>query len=328
MNDLLLHALKSKNTSRKPVWLMRQAGRSLPEYQTIRKKFSLSEMFVNPELIAKTTLLPIDILGVDAAILFSDIMVIAKVLGFDLTFVEGKGPVLSPLLQTDVDIEKIEIKEVREALGFVADGIKLLKPKLKVPLIGFCGAPFTVANYLMEDAKRWLYQRPESFHLLLEKITIATLSYIEMQIEEGVQAFQIFESFGHVLSHSALMSFSFPYLKRIIAFVQSKGIPVILFMKGSSLFPKELAALSPDAISFDWHKDLYSLRREVPATIAIQGNFDPHLLLAPKERIKLEVLKAKKEMHIDKGYIVNLGHGILPSTAVDNARFFIELWKT
>ncbi len=307
---------------------MRQAGRALPEYQAIRKKYSLSEMFVNPELIAKTTLLPIDVLGVDAAILFSDIMVIALALGFDLTFVEGKGPLLSPLLQTDVDIEKIEIKGVREALGFVASGIKLLKPALKVPLIGFCGAPFTVANYLMEDAKKWLYQSPESFHLLLDKITKATLSYIEMQIEEGIEVFQVFESFGHVLSHSSLMSFSFPYLKRIISFVQSKGIPIILFMKGSSLFPKELAALSPDAISFDWHRDLYSLRKEVPSSIAIQGNFDPHLLLASKERIKDEVLKAKKEMQGEKGYIVNLGHGILPYTEVDKARFFIELWKT
>lgn len=300
----------------------------MPEYQAIRKKYSLSEMFINPELIAKTTLLPLEALGVDAAILFSDIMVIALALGFDLTFLEGKGPVLSPLLQTDDDVEKIEIKEVRESLGFVAKGINLIKPQLQVPLIGFCGAPFTVANYLMEDAKKWLYQSPNSFHLLLDKITQATLNYIEMQIEEGIEAFQVFESFGHVLSRNALISFSFPYLKRIISFVQSKGLSLILFMKGSSLFPKELAALSPDAISFDWHKDLSELRKEVPTSIAIQGNFDPHLLLAPKERIQREVEKTQKEMQEDMGYIVNLGHGILPYTDVDKAKFFVELWKT
>lgn len=329
MRELLLKALVCENKGRKPVWIMRQAGRFLPEYRALREKHTLSEMFFDRDLIVKTTLLPIEAIDPDAAILFSDILIVAKMLGLHLTFEEGRGPVVSPLLRTKEDV--IKLKNI-PCLDFIGDAVSDLRCKLTVPLIGFCGGPFTVASYLIEEkhshdlplTKKWMYRDPKSFHLLLEKITEATLSYLAMLIEKGVQAVQIFESFAHVLSKTHLWEFSFPYMKRIAEFVKKKNLSVILFMRNSCLFAEDLASLSPDAISFDWQKPLFEMRRVLPRHIAIQGNFDPHLLFASQDTIRKTVREALQPMDQDPGYIVNLGHGILPETPVENVKCFIQ----
>jgi uroporphyrinogen decarboxylase len=331
--DPFLSALACQNSGRKPVWIMRQAGRFLPEYRAIREKHTLSEMFFDPELVVKTTLLPIDIISTDAAILFSDILIVAKALGLDLTFEEGRGPVVTPLIRRDEDITSLKSIDVRESLAFTAKSVRELKKQLKVPLIGFCGGPFTVASYLLEEkhthdlhaTKKWLYQNPKSLHLLLQKITDVSISYIEMLIESGIDAVQIFDSFAHVLSSPLLKEFALSYVNQIAAFVKKKNLPVIVFMRGACLFAEELIELKPTAISFDWQKKISELRKVVPSAIALQGNFDPHLLFSSKETIRKTVLETLASMKNDTGYIVNLGHGILPQTEVEKARYFVEL---
>lgn len=333
--DLFLNALACQNRGRKPVWIMRQAGRFLPEYRALREKHSLTEMFFTPELMVEATLLPMKVIQPDAAILFSDILMVAKALGLELTFLDKVGPVVRPLVKTKEDVLALTERNIYECLGFVAKAIKELKNILPTPLIGFCGAPFTVASYLIEEnhaeglhhTKKWLYQNPESFQLLLEKITRVSISYIEMQMEAGVEAVQIFDSFAHVLSKPLLKVFSFPYLQKIINAVKARGIPVIVFMRGSCLRAEELAALSPSGISFDWQEPLTHLRKKVPSQIAMQGNFDPHLLFASHEVIRKTVKETLQEMNHDPGYIVNLGHGILPETEVEKVQTFIGAVK-
>ncbi len=332
MDSLFINALASQNKARKPVWIMRQAGRFLPEYRRIKEKHSLMEMFSHPELIHEITTLPVEILKTDAAILFSDITILAKAFGRDLSFKDGIGPVISPRIQSKEDILSLKVRPVQDALRFLFQAIKSLKKGLKIPLIGFCGAPFTFASYLIEErhsqelhlTKRWLYQDAKSFLLLLEKITNATLSYLSLQIEAGVHAIQIFDSFAHVLTKPLWKLFCFPFLKRLVGLLKKKQIPVIIFMRGSCLYAEELSHLEPNAISFDWQQPLAELRKRVPYQIALQGNFDPHLLLAPKKTIQKCVKETLQKMHKEAGYIVNLGHGILPETEVDKAKCFIQ----
>lgn len=307
----------------------------MPEYQTYRGKYSLKELFFSADLAAKITLLPIDSLSPDAAILFSDILVIAKAFGFELDFADGVGPVLFPLLKKDEDILKLKQREIPKELSFVQETIRILKKQLKVPLIGFCGGPFTVASYLIEEkphtqlhkTKKWLYESPDSFQILLEKLTQATIEYLHMQIQAGAEAIQIFESHAHVLSDALLNTYLIPHLKRIIHSVQEQKIPVILFMRGACLFAKDLARLSPNAISLDWQKSLSEMRVAIPQHIAIQGNFDPHLLYAPKKTIKETVQRTLQGFTQREGYIAGLGHGVLPDIKVDAVRAFIDAVK-
>ncbi len=316
----LLDALKCKNFDRPPIWLMRQAGRILPAYRLLREKYSLDELFQNSHLAAEVTTLPLDILGVDAAILFTDIMVIAQLFGLKLQFVEKVGPVTEPLLKNAKDIK--DLKQEGE-LSVVKKTIALLKPHLKVPLIGFCGGPFTVARYLVED-KKWYQSDPESFHLLLEKLTIASIDYLKMQIKEGVEAVQIFDSWANALTKEEFVHFSLPYLKKIVEALRGT-VPVIVFCRNSSLFPEELSSIQPQAISFDWHQGMETLRKKVDPSIAVQGNLNPEILKGPKKEIKQHVKKLLSSMKDEPGFIVNLGHGVLPETPLENVRHFVEL---
>ena len=312
-----LKALQGLGTGRPPVWLMRQAGRYLPEYRKLRQKHSLKELFFTPELAAEITLLPIDLLGFDAAILFSDITVIALALGLKLDF--NEGPVIKG--------EKLYPLDVREVLSCVAETILLVKPRLKVPLIGFCGGPFTVASYLIEKhsgtdlplTKKMMHQDPKAFHHLLDLITAASIDYLQMQKQAGVDAIQIFDSWAHVLSKEDFDEFCAPYLKRLP--------PSILFMRGSSFRAKELSLLNPLGISFDWQVPLPILRAQVPKKIAIQGNLDPDLLYAPLPIIEKKVKALLDSMRGDPGFIVNLGHGVKPDVPVDAVRCLVEAVK-
>jgi uroporphyrinogen decarboxylase len=332
MNSLFLNALKCENTSRPPVWLMRQAGRYLPEYRELRQKHSLISMFHDPEIIAQVTHMPIKRYGFDAAILFSDILMIAEALGVGLTFEESIGPVILRPLNNERDIDQLSTISPRESLSYVAEGIKQILIGLKVPLLGFCGGPFTLASYMIEGGsskdlsktKKWMMSDPQSFHKLMSRITHATIEYLNMQIDAGVQAIQIFDSWANYLAHGQFLEFSLAYMKEIIQGLKNKDIPVILFCRGSSVFAKDLVKANPAGISLDWNLDIAKARNVIPTNIAIQGNLDPDFLFAPPQALKKEVLRILDAMEGDRGFIFNLGHGIKPSTPLDSVKILVE----
>lgn len=332
-DSLFLKALKAENEQRPPVWLMRQAGRYMSSYQKIRKKNSLLEMFHHKDLITEITLLPIQELDVDAAILFSDILIPLQALGFSLEYDTGKGPQVFPKV---FDIYKLSaIEDLKERFSFIVNAIHNLKRTLKVPLIGFCGAPFTLASYILETeshhllraTKGMLYRNPEGFHALLEKLTDLVIAYVKMQIEAGVDVIQIFDSWAGVLDEESFMTYSVCYLRRILKALEDTNIPIILFCRGSSLFVKELAELKPTGLSFDWHRPLHILKESVPYPIAIQGNLDPDILRAPFNVIKRKTRELLFSMQGEKRFIVNLGHGVSPDLSEEAIKCFVDAVK-
>lgn len=335
MNKLLIDALHCRNNAgRPPVWLMRQAGRYMPQYRALRAKHSFLDMCHQPELITEVTLQPIQAFGMDAAILFSDILLVTEALGLGLRFDEGLGPIIERPLSVGKDVDALPRVDMRQALGFVGDGIRMLKPELRIPLLGFCGAPFTVASYMIEGksskdlrkTKQWMLSDPQSFHRLLECITKHSLDYLDMQIAAGVDAVQLFDSWANVLGHAQFREFSLSYLDKMVRHIKGR-VPVVVFCRGSSVFAPQLAEISPSAISLDWNCDLETVRKQTPASIALQGNLDPDVLYAPLPVIKKEVLSLLKSMQGEKGYVFNLGHGITPQVPVDAVRTLVDTIK-
>ncbi|MBI3237093.1 MAG: uroporphyrinogen decarboxylase [Chlamydiales bacterium] len=335
MNRALLEALECNRVGSPPVWIMRQAGRYMPEYQELRKKYSLLQLFHEPELAAQVTLLPIDLLGVDAAIIFSDILVLAEALGLSVLFPDQGGPRIEPPITMRSQIENLPLLPVEESLFYVFQTIALVKKQIQVPLIGFCGGPFTLASYFIDSTsreafsktKRWMREDPESFHRLLQKITDVTILYLKKQIEAGVDALQIFDSWLNQLDKTQRHLFAYPYLQQILDALKSSSVPTILFCRHSSLFPEELATLNPSCISFDWLHPMQHLRSCVSPLIAVQGNLDPAILKLPPSEITSHVQDLLRSMQGEKGYIVNLGHGITPDIPFDHVRHFVDLIK-
>ena len=332
-NDLLLRALKGENVVRPPVWMMRQAGRFLPDYRILREKYSFFERCKTPHLVSEITTMPIWQVGPDAAILFSDILVVPIAMGYHVDMIPGEGPRLPKTVKNMADVEAIEIPDVEKSLGYVMAGIRQTRMDLKgeVPLIGFAGAPWTLLCYMVQgkgskdfsEAKRFCFEQPEAANLLLQKITDTTIAYMKAQIKAGVQAFQLFDSWAGLLSPEDFMQYSYPYLKQIIA---QCSAPNILFAKGSWYALEELKATGADAIGLDWSVSPEKARKILGQDITIQGNFDPSRLYASIPEIE----KWTKEMINRFGknrYIVNLGHGILPSVPVDHAKAFINAVK-
>lgn len=334
VDQRLIDALYCRNKGRAPVWLMRQAGRYMPEYRALRERHTFLEMCHSPELIAEVTQQPVKSFGLDAAILFSDILVIPEALQVGLRFDEGAGPIIEKPLVSAKDVETLPNVSMREALGYVAKGICLLKQSLTVPLIGFCGAPFTLASYMIEGktnremrkTKQWMLRDPHSFHKLLDRLADEAITYLEMQIEAGVDAIQVFDSWAGVLAHEQFSEFSLAYLKKIIDRIKPK-VPVIIFCRGSSVFASAMASAGPNAISLDWNARLSDIRKIVPKTIALQGNLDPDLLYAPAATLKKETEALLLSMKGDPGYIFNLGHGITPEVPVDAVRLLVDTVK-
>lgn len=334
-NRLLLDALHCRNAGRAPVWLMRQAGRYMPEYRALRAKYSFLEMCHHPDLIAEITQQPLKAFGMDAAIIFSDILVIPEALGLGLRFEDGAGPIMERPLLSAADVAGLPKVDMREALDYVVRGIKQVVPSIDVPLVGFCGAPFTLASYMIEGktsrdmrkTKQWMLRDPDSFHALLERLADEAISYLEMQIEAGVEAVQIFDSWAGVLGHAQFCEFSLKYLKKIASRIKPK-VPVILFCKGSSVFASDLVTAEPSAISVDWNARLSDLRKTVPHSIALQGNLDPDILYAPMPRLRKEVTALLDSMKGDKGYVFNLGHGITPEVPVEAVRELVSIVKS
>ncbi len=335
-HSLLLDALACRNTSRRPpVWLMRQAGRHLASYRKIRSRCSFLQMCHDPALIAEVTQLPIDAYGLDAAILFSDILVIPEAMGVGLRFEDQVGPIIERPIQSPQQIEDLPPVNI-EKLQYVAQGIALLKRVLKIPLIGFCGAPFTVASYMIEGkssrdlkkTKRWMMQDPVSFSALLNKITDWSSAYLRMQAASGVDAIQIFDSWAHFLSHRDFRAFSLNYMQKLLQTVNACCLPSILFCKGSSVFADQIAELSPAGIGLDWNCHLPKIRQQVGDRVCLQGNLDPDILYAPLDRIKDETLRLLDDMRGDRGFIFNLGHGIPPDVTEEAVRTLVESVKS
>ena len=336
MNTLFLDAAFSKQTERPPVWMMRQAGRFMPEYWEIKNKYSFLEMCKTPEIAADVTMLPVDLLGIDAAILFSDILVTGEAMGGDLSFTQGVGPKFANPVRTEKDVDNLNV-DVLDKLQYVADAIKVIQQRLNgsIPLIGFAGAPFTVMSYLVEGGsskdfkltKLLMHNQPEVAHRLLAKIAKVTADYLNLQIAAGVNAIQIFDSWALALSWNDYQEFSHRYIQEIIANLNRKDIPVISFCKGSSVFAPIMAEANPDVISIDWNADLLNIKKSLPAGIAVQGNLDPHILYADKPVIKKHILQLFERMRGENGFIFNLGHGIMPDIPFDHVKYAIEVIK-
>ncbi len=334
-NDLLLRALRQETLERPPVWMMRQAGRYLPDYIKLKEKYDFFTRVQTPELAAAITLQPVDQVGVDAAIIFSDILVIPQAMGLEVLMEEGKGPALPETIKNKADIDALITSDVEESLHYVLDTLRLTKKELngRVPLIGFAGAPWTILCYMVEGkgsknwdkAKQFAYTQPVLAHELLQKITTITIAYLKAQVKAGADTVQVFDSWSGVLSPEDFKLFAQPYLFQIADALKDDA-PVILFPKGSWYALKDISESSAAAVGVDWCITPQMARTFTQNKITIQGNFDPAKLLAPIPEIK----KAVKEM-IDafgiQHYIANLGHGITPNVPVDHARAFVDAVK-
>jgi uroporphyrinogen decarboxylase len=333
---LFLKALRGESVERPPVWMMRQAGRYLPEYIALRNKYDFFTRVQTPELACEITIQPVDIVGVDAAILFSDILVIPQAMGLEVQLIEQKGPFLPKTIHTQNDIDQLIIgDDAVQTLEYVSKAIRLIKKELnnRVPLIGFAGAPFTILCYLVEGkgsknfdkAKQFCFSQPKLAHQLLEKITSVTIGYLNEQVKAGADAVQIFDSWSGMLSPADFKTFALPYLEKISDNL-SKKVPVILFPKGSWYALEDLSNTSASAIGIDWCITPQNARALTRNKKTLQGNFDPCKLLLPPEQIKKEVIEMINAFGKDK-YIANLGHGILPEIPVENAKAFVEAVK-
>ena len=303
-----------------PLWIMRQAGRYLPSYQKMRARYSLRELFLEPELAAQVTQLPLKEFAFNAGIIFSDITLPALALGCSVDFKEG--PVIQPLFTPETILRPFNL----EALDFIRHALRISKASLSVPLIGFCAEPWTLATYLIDThedktlpkTKRWLHSDPDSFHRLLEQLTQLSIAYLQMQVDAGADAIQIFDSHSHILAEEDWRTFSLPYLQRV---VDTINVPTIVFLRNSLL---RASALSGCAISADWLSPLAHLRKIVGPNIPLQGNLDPDCLFAPLPLLRTKVRKLLDSMKGDPGFIVNLGHGIKPGTPVEAVHCLIS----
>jgi uroporphyrinogen decarboxylase len=334
-NDLLLKALRGENVERPPVWMMRQAGRYLPEYIVLREKYDFFTRVQTPELAAEITLQPVKRIGVDAAIIFSDILVIPQAMGVEVLMEEGKGPLLPNVIKTEKDIISLFTDKVEEKLDYVMKALTLTKQELNgdAPLIGFAGAPWTILCYMVEGkgsktwekAKEFCFTQPDLAHQLLQKITDTTIHYLKAQTKSGADVVQVFDSWAGSLSPEDFKRFAQPYLIQIADALQDDA-PVILFPKGSWYALKDLSESSASALGIDWCISPKIAREMTQNKITLQGNFDPAKLLLPIDNIQKEVKKMVSEFGVQK-YIVNLGHGITPNIPVDHARAFVDAVK-
>ncbi len=334
-NDLLLKALRGEEVSRPPVWMMRQAGRYLPQYMELREKYTFFERVETPELACEITLQPIDELEPDAAIIFSDILTVPQALGIDVQMVPGKGPVMGNPIRSAEEAFAILAENVPQKLNHVMEAITLTRHELsgRVPLIGFAGAPWTLFCYMVQGegskdfnmAKSFLYQEPEASRHLMRELTRATIDYLQAQIEAGAQVVQIFDSWAGLLSPEDFNEWALPSLMEITAAI--RDVPVILFAKGAWYALERLGFKSGAAgLGLDWTISPEFAREKTRDEITLQGNFDPSRLLAPVDEIRRQTRRMIDRFGTRR-YIANLGHGILPHVPVDHARAFVNTVK-
>ncbi len=338
-NDRFLRALARQPVDLTPVWMMRQAGRYLPEYRATRTKAGdFMGLCTNPELACEVTLQPLERYALDAAILFSDILTIPDAMGLGLYFETGEGPKFKKPLQGAKDIEALKVVDTEKQLPYVLDAVKLIRKELngRVPLIGFSGSPWTLATYMIEGGssrdfrktKALIYNEPELALHLLNILADSVTNYLNAQIQAGAQAVQIFDSWGGALAHNAYSRFSLEPMKRIVSNLvrehEGRQVPVILFTKGGGLWLEAMAGSGADALGLDWTVDIGSARARVGGKVALQGNMDPAILYATPDRIREEVAAILESYGSGEGHIFNLGHGITPEVDPANAGAFIE----
>ncbi len=334
-NDLLLRALRGEKTERIPVWMMRQAGRYLPDYMKLNEKYGFFERCQTPELAAEITIQPVEQIGVDAAIIFSDILVVPQAMGMEVQMLEGKGPLLPQPIKQYSDLDKLVMPDVHEKLGYVFDALRLTKKELngRVPLIGFSGAPWTLLCYMVQgkgsktfdDAKIFCYTQPETAHRLLQMITDTTIDYLQGQAAAGADVVQIFDSWGGLLGPDDFENFSMQYIRQIVTALKDV-VPTIIFAKGAWHSLKSMADTGAQGLGIDWCITPAMARQLAGPNLTWQGNFDPAKLLLPIPALRDEVQKMLDAFGGHR-HIANLGHGILPNVPVDHARAFVDTVK-
>ncbi len=334
-NDLILKVLRGEEVERTPVWMMRQAGRYLPDYLTLKARYSFFERCQKPELATEITMQPVDQVGVDAAIIFSDILVVPQAMGLEVQMVEGKGPFLPNTIKTRQDLTKLQIPDVQEHLGYVFEALAMTKRALnnRIPLIGFAGSPWTLLCYMVEgkgsktfdQAKAFCYTQPELAHTLLNMITETTIRYLRAQVKAGADIVQLFDSWGGLLGPADFENYSLKYMRRIVEALKDE-VPFILFAKGAWHSLGAMADTGAHGLGIDWCIQPHLARQFAGDRVALQGNFDPAKLLSPIPVIREEVNAMLASFGKGK-HIANLGHGILPNVPVDHARAFVDTVK-
>lgn len=335
-NDIILRMIKGEQTERYPVWLMRQAGRILPEYRAVRASVNgFKELVETPTLAAEVTVQPVDLLGVDAAIIFSDILVVPEAMGLPYEMAEQKGPWFAKTIQTEADLKAVSQPiDVADRLGYVMEAIKCAKKELnnRVPLIGFAGAPWTIFCYMTEGqgsktfskAKRVLYSNPDFAHKLLDEITNVTIAYLKLQIEAGADIIQVFDSWAGILSPAMYSEFGTKYVRRICEAINQ--VPVTVFAKGAYYARQELATLDCQTIGLDWNMDMDESRKIIGMDKTLQGNLDPCVLYSDFKSIEMKTKNLLNSFG-NRRHIANLGHGVYPDTDPDKVKCFIETVK-
>lgn len=331
-----INALLKKPTTRTPIWVMRQAGRYLPEYRATRKQAGdFLSLCKNPELACEVTLQPIDRFDLDAAILFSDILTIPDAMGLGLYFSEGEGPKFTNPIQGLQDVEKLP-SDLNNDLGYVFDGVSTIKKALnnRVPLIGFSGSPWTLATYMIEggssktfaNTKKMLFNEPKTLHLLLDKLANSVIAYLNQQILSGADSVMVFDTWGGVLSKQNYLNFSLDYMAKIVKGVKAKhpNIPITLFSKNGGKHLNYIADTGCDGVGIDWTVELAEAQQQVGDKVAIQGNLDPAVLYASPEVVEREVKKVLSQFKGDTGHIFNLGHGITPDVDPENMKVLVD----
>ncbi len=341
-NDLFLRALKRQPCSRTPIWVMRQAGRYLPEYRAVREKTDFLTLCKTPELATEVTIQPVELMGVDAAIIFSDILVVNEAMGMNVEIIESKGIKLTPPIRSQADIDKLIVPDIDEKLGYVMDALRMTKKELdnRVPLIGFTGAAWTLFTYAVEGggsknyayAKKMMYREPAMAHELLGKISSVITAYVLKQIEAGADAIQIFDSWASALSEDDYREYALPYIKDTVQAIKAKypETPVIVFSKDCNTILSDIADTGCDAMGLGWGIDIGKARAELNDRVALQGNLDPTVLYGTPALIKEEAAKILRSFgqHTEhSGHVFNLGHGILPDMDPENLKLLVEFVK-
>ena len=334
-NNLLLRTIAGEKVERPPIWLMRQAGRILPEYRAVRASLSgFVELVKTPEKAAEVTIQPVDILGVDAAIIFSDILVIPECMGLPYELIEKKGPMFPTTITSDDQIDKLDQgQSAAEKLHYVFDAISITKKELngRVPLIGFSGAPWTLLAYMIEGqgsktfskAKAFLYKHPQSAHKLLQKLTNTIIEYLKLKIQAGVDVVQVFDSWAGLLNRELYLEFCIPYIKQINEAITE--VPVINFSKGAHFAIGDLLKLKPDVLGLDWTINSKDIRRWIDTSITLQGILDPCVLYGNEESVRNSAIEMIQ--NFQSNHVCNLGHGVYPDTPLDNVKTLINTVK-
>ncbi len=337
-NDLFLRACRRQPVPRTPVWMMRQAGRYLPEYRAVRKNYDFLTMCHTPELVAEVSIQPVDLVGVDACIIFSDILVVPEAMGMQLVVEEGKGgPQFPSPLRSRADIDGLKRPDPETELRFVMDALRLTSGRLagRVPLIGFAGSPWTLASYMVEGRgsksfrhiKELIYSSPDDAHALLSLLSDTVTDYLNAKIAAGAQAVQIFDTWGGLLPPDQFREFSLQYIERIVSRLHREKAPVIVFCKDTGHSLEAIAETGADVVGIDWTIDMAEAKRRIGGKAALQGNLDPTMLYAPPDRIRAGVVSILEKFGHGPGHVFNLGHGILPDIPVEHARAFVDAVK-